>query len=180
MNTVKQIVLLTALLVPVAGPLAAIYKSVDEYGNVVYTDEPGADAKPVELPPLSTVPAPKSGTPAAEPAGAGQPAAVYQQITIVSPAPDATIRDNTGAVAISVTTEPALAEGHGFIYYLNGDAQGEPVPSSELSLQNVDRGTHDVEVAVVDASGKELIRSESVRFYLHRQSLTFPTRPTPR
>ena len=38
---------------------AAVYRSIDADGNVVFTDDPSGNAEPVDLPPLSTVPAPK-------------------------------------------------------------------------------------------------------------------------
>ncbi len=160
---------------------AAVYKSVDAEGNVVYTDQPAGDAKPLKLPPLSTVPAP-SFSPARENADeekvAGE-AGGYQQITIVSPGPDATIRDNTGAVPVNVEVEPDLnsAAGHRFRYYLDGEAQGNPTESAHISFHNVDRGTHSVEVAVVNSAGQELVRSSAVQFHLHRQSINFPRGP---
>ena len=172
------------MLVWTGGLSAAVYKSVDAEGNVVYTDEPGADAKPVDLPPLSTVPAPKYDPDLLKSITSDDKAEAYKSITIVSPIADETLRDNTGAVSVSVSSEPVLnkAAGHRFKYYLDGKAPDEPTASDRTSFINVDRGAHDVAVAVVDVSGKELIKSNSVRFYLHRQSVNFPAgpgKPTP-
>jgi hypothetical protein len=53
--------LLFLMLVLAAGAVFAqqVYKSVDPQGRVIYTDKPVEGAKPVELPPVSTVPAVK-------------------------------------------------------------------------------------------------------------------------
>jgi hypothetical protein len=180
MNSVKQIIFAAITIAWASGLSAAVYKSVDAQGNVVYTDEPGGDAKPVQLPPLSTVPAPEYKSSARSSADNKPSAAAdYQQINIVSPTEDATLRDNTGAVPVNVVVEPELdsAAGHRYRYYLDGQAQGKPTASGQISFANLDRGAHTVEAAVVDSAGRELIRSSSVQFFLHRQSVNFPRGP---
>ena len=151
-----------------AGVVAApVYKSVDENGNVVYTDDPGREAKPVDLPPLSTYPAPKfqpidrDDVSRDEPGNAG-----YSSLQITQPEQDATVRDNTGAVNVQAVLKPQLQEaaGHRYRFYLDGKAMGEPQRVPSTSFANIDRGAHQVEVAVVDAVGNELKRSDSVRF----------------
>jgi len=180
MKPAKHVVFAAVTLVWASGLSAAVYKSVDAQGNVVYTDEPSGDAKPLKLPPLSTIPAPSYKSSVQSAAELEQSAVVnYQQISIVSPTQDATLRDNTGAVPVNVVLEPELnsAAGHRFRYYLDGQAQGKPTESGQISFENLDRGVHAVEVAVVDSAGQELIRSSSVQFHLHRQSVNFPKGP---
>lgn len=180
MKPAKHVVFAAVTLVWVSGLSAAVYKSVDAQGNVVYTDEPSGDAKPLKLPPLSTIPAPSYKSSTQSPAELEQSAVVdYQQISIVSPTQDATLRDNTGAIPVNVVLEPELnsAAGHRFRYYLDGQAQGKPTESAQISLENVHRGSRTVAAAVVDSSGQELIRSSPVQFHLHRHSLKFPRGP---
>jgi hypothetical protein len=159
--------------------MAAVYKSVDAQGNVVYTDEPQGNAKPVDLPPLSTIPPPRSARQAPETNTADDDGNPYEQITIISPTNDETVRDNTGNVAVSMLLKPELnkSAGHRLQYFLDGQTEGEPKISDRTVFQNLDRGAHTIEVAVVDGSGKELLRSPAVRFYLHRQSVNFPRGP---
>ena len=163
--------------------LAAVYKSVDAQGNVVYTDEPQGNDQPIVLPPLSTIPPPKNLK--LTPAKVTEDSATrYEQVSIVTPTQDDTLRDNTGNVAVSVAVKPALnkAAGDRLQYYLDGQTEGEPRSSDRTVMQGLDRGAHTVEVAIVSRSGKELMRSPAVRFYLHRQSVNFPRgpgRPTP-
>ncbi|HED18539.1 MAG TPA: DUF4124 domain-containing protein [Gammaproteobacteria bacterium] len=178
MITVKHTVFAVTLLVWVTGLSAAVYKSVDAQGNVVYTDEPAGNGKPLVLPPLSTIPAPKytTGKPSVKPGDSGN---AYTNISIVSPTQEATLRDNTGAVPVTAGLKPVLnaAAGHRFQFYLDGQTQGKPTESSHIVIANVDRGAHNVAVAVVDAEGKEVMRSSPVEFNLHRQSINFPRGP---
>ncbi|HHJ15483.1 MAG TPA: DUF4124 domain-containing protein [Gammaproteobacteria bacterium] len=176
----KHLISATALLLVSGSATAAVYKSVDAEGNTVYTDEPAAGAKPVDLPPLSTIPPPTySPAVSKKPEAAGEDSAVYQSINIIEPAPDATLRDNTGAVPVKVGIDPPLkaTAGHRFQFYLDGQTQGKPTRSSKIVIANVNRGTHNVEVAVLDAEGREITRSSPVQFHLHRQSINFPRGP---
>jgi hypothetical protein len=165
--------------------LAAIYQTTDEQGNVVFSDAPSSGSKPVDLPPLPTYSAPKYRAPEPAQDGSGEAGAKgYSSLRIQQPEPDATIRDNTGAVAVTVAIEPKLnqAAGHRLQFLLDGQPVGDPATQTSTTLPNVDRGAHQVQAVVVDASGNELKRSETVNFYLHRQSVNFPTRtgtPTP-
>jgi hypothetical protein len=182
MTTDKVIVSMIGLLMACGAASAAVYKSVDAQGNVVYTDDPEGNGEPVKLPPLSTVPPPKylTSPPASTLPGADSQAPVYQQLAIAAPASDETLRDNTGDVTVKVALQPALdkAAGHRLQYFLDGQSQGEPATSDKALYPNVPRGAHTAEVAVVDPDGNELQRSPSVRFYLHRQSVNFPRGPS--
>jgi hypothetical protein len=181
MMTDKVIVSAISLLMACGGASAAVYKSIDAQGNVVYTDDPKGNGEPVTLPPLSTVPPPKYVTspPAATLPAADSQAPVYEQLTIAAPAPDETLRDNTGDVMVKVVLQPPLDKtaGHRLQYFLDGQPQGKPSTSDKARYPDVPRGAHTAEVAVVDAGGEELQRSPSVRFYLHRQSTNFPRGP---
>jgi len=146
-------------------------------------DEPVGNGKPLDLPPLSTIPAPKFtlSQPSAESGDSG----TGYTISIIAPARDEFLRDNTGDVPVSAGLEPALnvAAGHRLQYYLDGQKQGEPTESSQIVIANVDRGGHNVAVAVVDSEGQEVTRSSPVQFHLQRQSINFPRgpgAPTPR
>jgi hypothetical protein len=179
----KSIVITAVFLLigQVAG--AAVYKSVDEHGNVVYTDDPVGNGEPVALPPLSTVPPPSyksiSGSGADE--NAATPDAGYQQLEITAPAQDETLRDNTGDVWVKASVTPSLnaAAGDRLQYFLDGQSFGEAVVDEKLLIPNLERGAHTVSVTIVGPSGRDIKRSDEVRFYLHRQSLNFPRGPAP-
>jgi hypothetical protein len=179
---INNLITIAAGLLLAGGVSAAVYKTVDEQGNVVYTDEPVGNGEPIKLPPLSTVPPPKymaspaSGKPSED---AGGEAAGYEGLAIVAPIQDETLRDNTGNVVVRVSIKPDLNKpaGHRLQYFLDGQKHGELSAADQAIFPNVDRGAHTAEVAIVDAMGKELKRSASVRFHLHRQSTNFPRGP---
>lgn len=185
MNVTEAVLFAISISLGTGAVAAPVYKSIDEHGNVVYTDEPGSNGKQVDLPPLSTYPAPDLKPMTIDSPADGsrdQPgSAGYKSLVITQPSQEATVRDNTGAVEVQAALTPALNEaaGHRFQFYLDGKAVGEPLSVPKATTENVDRGAHEVQVVVTDAAGNVLKRSESVRFYLHRMSQNFPFGPKP-
>lgn len=165
--------------------VAAIYRTVDANGNVVFTDMPsGPDAKPVELQQPSTyaprtLPTQRSAADA-EAAEQGEPtASSYTRVEIVSPQMDETIRDNTGLVTVSVALQPRLRPGDSLTLLMNGEVLVKDLKTTNLPISNVDRGSHELQALVVDDTGSEVGRSEPVTFHLHRAALG-GARPSPR
>lgn len=189
--------LLLAGLLATAGVSEAasrIYKTVDENGNVVFTDQPprpGETGESVELTTGNTF------TPPPRPAQTGSDGSVsledwleggegaredgeseegggsvtsYQSLAITSPANDAAVRENAGNVTISAAIQPSLAVGHIMQVYLDGQLRQQGFTTS-FQLVNLDRGTHNVQVRVVDQSGNTLIASEPSVFHLQRRSV---------
>lgn len=156
---------------------AEIYRSVDENGNVVYTDQPGQDAKKVDLPELSTYeskPVP-AGTFDAE----AQPAAANAvQLSFVQPGADETIFDNEGNVAVAVRVDPPLQAGQRMALQLD---EGSPVETDQPTYQfsGVDRGTHTLHAWVLGADGTQQGERVSVTFHLRQASRLFRNQAPP-
>lgn len=174
----KHAVFLLALLSGTAQ--AEVYKSVNERGEVVYSDVPSQGAERVQVPAIPTyTPAP---VPAAPPApAAAQPAAsdAYETLAMQRPHGDETIRSNAGIVNVAVTLEPGLQIkiGHRVQFYLDDQPRGRPLARLSTSFTNVDRGTHSVSATVIDGDGNVLIKSTPVSFHLLRASLQQPANP---
>jgi hypothetical protein len=158
-----------------------IYQSVDSQGNVTFSDNPGVDAKPVKLPPLPTYSAPRYPSASADAGDAeqDQPQNPYKSLAIIEPEQEGTVRDNPGNVSVTTVSEPNLRSSDRLQFYLDGEPAGAPVTTPQVVLSNVPRGEHQVEVAIVDNKGSELIRSSSITFFLHRQTIYSPARPAP-
>lgn len=168
----NRLLLLALLLLPLAGA-AQIYKTTDEQGNVSYSDMPpdGSTAETVELQQLNTTPPPpEMPKPAPEPPAAET---VEYAVAIVAPAPETTIPRGPGNFSVSASLSPPLEAGARLQLLLDGEPRGEPQTGNSWALTNVFRGAHDLTVAVIDESGKQLAVSEPVRVYVHRPSVNF-------
>jgi len=163
---------------------AEIYRWVDDSGNVVYSDEPHADAETIELP-ASTVYTPVEEESELEPdilklspdeevsAELTSPDVPNYQLRIISPANEESIWVNNGNVLVSMVVEPALnaERDDQIVIQLNGAQVGPAQATTSFQFDNLSRGTHTVSAMVVDKTGAALTNSASVTFHLHRTSI---------
>ncbi len=161
-----------------------IYKTVDENGNIIFTDIPpkeGQSGEPV------AVESPNTFQPAApesreewivdsEEADTDAEEFNYNAVTITSPSNDQAVRENAGNVTVVAEVEPALQIGH-HIRIVMDDTPEQAGPQTVFTLPNVDRGTHTLLAQVVDDAGKVLITSSPVVFHLQRVAAA--PRPAP-
>jgi|AMFO01.1.fsa_nt_gi hypothetical protein len=176
MNTLTRLLVLFALASASAAPaVAEVYKRTNPDGSVEFTDVPSKqEEEPVPLNPTNTFEAPSAPLQQSTP----KPKASqekYSAISITSPANEATIRDNTGAITVNVSLTPALQSGHKLVLLVDGSQKGEST-SGSFELTNLDRGSHSLAAQVLDDAGKTVISSTAVTIFLHRQSVIKPKR----
>lgn len=174
----KKTILFSLLLLP-ALSTAAIYQWTDESGRIVYGDNPpsGVDATLVDVKPAQTF-----SLPASQSSSAQQPAAEedskaatdaepveYQSVAIVSPADDEPVRSNSGFLTVQASSTPALAADQGDQFELLMDGRLIITTTSPtMSVQNVDRGTHQLQVRIIDKDGNPKKASDTISFHLLR------------
>ncbi len=163
----------------------AVYKSVGPDGKVTYSDQPQPGATEVELPKFPAAPLPAPATtsttaPAASgPQGGAQNAAPafkgYSTLSIVTPANDGTIRENTGSVEVTIASVPEWDPqwGHSIKVLLDGKPLPDRYTTPTFQLKNADRGTHTLQAIVLDAKQNELITSPTITFHMKRHSAQF-------
>lgn len=158
---------------------AEVYQSLDDNGNVIYTDKPSPDAEKIKIDNVQTIspPAVKNFeyTPPEKSAKTN-----YTKLEISSPANDQVFTGGPGDVTVSVLIRPELntSLGDRLILHMDGKKQADST-STSFSFTNLDRGTHTVKVDVVDKEGKSLKSSASVSFTINRTSVLNPNRLAP-
>lgn len=159
----------------IALPVSAeVFTYLDSQGNRVFTDQPGArNAKRV---PLAT-----SNRMSANPTGAAPlvaekktetwPLFHYDMLRVLVPEPDATVRSSAGELIVSITSEPGLQRGHRYRLLLDGQPTAAPGPSPVFALSNIDRGSHNLSVEILDKQGRIVERTANQPFHMLRISL---------
>jgi hypothetical protein len=172
----RSILLVLALLGSAAAAAAAeeAYRWVDEEGVVHYSDRPREGAERILLPAPNVartrrVESPRGQQPADDIADETPPG--YQAIEIVSPGSEETLWNIEGVLSVSVSLTPPLQPGHRIRAYHNG--VGQMVSGASFQLEEVWRGEHNLQVEVLDATGKLLIRSQPSRFYVQQNTVGF-------
>ena len=153
--------------------MADVFTYVDANGNRVFTDQPKKGATRVEIPPTNNLTAtpPAHKSPAVTKAPKVKAMAHYQLLRILVPEPDATIRNMQGDLIVTVTSEPALMEGHVYQLLLDDQPVGDAGRSPVFPLSNIDRGTHQLSVEIVDELGRVVERTPNQPFHMQRTSL---------
>ena len=167
----RLIFVLLALLLATAA-LADAYTWTDEDGIVHYSDRPHPGAKVLQLGESATrsrpQPTARSSSNNANDVVA-QPATGYTNISIASPAAEETLWNIEAVLNVSVALSPALRPGHQVRVYFDGTPQ--MVGGTSFQLTDVYRGVHNLQVEVLDETGKLIIRSRPSRFYVQQNSI---------
>ena len=149
-----------------------VYKRVNPDGSVEYSDQPIEGADVMKVPKGSTFTMPEAPTSSTKPAEKKpeEPKVEYESLEITRPMNDEAIRSNEGKVTALARSVPGLDANHRFRWNMDG-APVQQVNAPELRLNNVNRGTHTLQVQIVDADGKVVMSSETITFHLLRHRI---------
>jgi len=171
----RTIFILLALLVA-AGAFADAYTWTDENGIVHYSDKPHPGATLIELgessaarPRPTTRPGATASTPGSDGAQDAPQASGYQSLEITSPAAEETLWNIEATLNVTLALTPELKPGHQVRVYFDGTPQ--MVGGTRFRLEEVYRGVHNLQVEVIDGTGKLIIRSRPSRFYVQQNAV---------
>ena len=159
-----------ALAIPLT-EATTIYKTVDDNGNVIFTDTQPTDqpGETVNLRPLTPMPSLSPSRPI--PTSITEPTRkLYSRFTITRPDHNATIRDQE-TITVNIATSPRVLFGHTVRLRLNGKVVAESRRQSTFELKEVERGSHTLTAEIVD-SQQQVIRSTSHTIFVHRTIFT--------
>lgn len=180
----RQVALLLLLAVPLGAGAAEIWRWTDANGVVHYSDQPrpGAERVTVNVSRPSGVteqPAPPdSEMPAAAAAPPPRVAPLAYTTCIVSSPANDEVFQGVQDINVSLAIEPELQPGHRIQVTVNGVQRVDwPTTSTSHTLAEVFRGSHTVQVRILDAGGRVLCAGPGVTFHLRQQSVLSPASP---
>lgn len=169
-------ILLTSVFLLAWLPLAAteIYKTYDEHGNPVYTDQkPSEDAEPVDLPNLTIMdPVDAPQPPPAQPRARTQEA---DDLTfrIASPEHEEHIWGTGNTLPVQIDSSISLPPGALVVLYLDGRPQ-TPFTGLSTTLEQIERGEHTLRAELQSSSGRVIASTDEVTFYMRQASALHP------
>jgi hypothetical protein len=151
---------------------AEVYRQVDAQGNVTFSDQPSSGAEAIQVRPVTTITLPKMQD--LEQLGQPQqqeqpPSPLYELVRIVYPRNNEAFHSGNGDVEFSVVSSPQLRDGHKYEVTLDGQPVGQST-SGTILVQQIDRGTHQAGVNIVNRSGVQVGSGAGVTFTIHRPS----------
>lgn len=161
----------TAFLLSIFSLQAAIYHWVDKDGKTHYSDTavPGTQEITVDNKNLVSADVLKveeknnSVT-----SSLNKEKAIEYKAEITSPQDDMAMRNNAGTLEVHVAITPEKESTHRLQLILDGTPLGEAQISPTIRALNIDRGTHQVQVHLVDENGKVLTKTQIVTVHLQR------------
>jgi len=174
METRPILVLLVLLASASALGQAQAYTWVDDQGVTHYSDRPQEGAKQINLSEYSRNtgvqffrqrPEAAETDEGAEEAGPFR----YESLVVSSPGAEETLWNIEGTLNVSLALTPGLQSGHRVRLYFDG--QPREVSGPSIQIEEVFRGVHNIQVEVIDETGKLMIRSQTNRFYVQQNSI---------
>lgn len=155
-----------------------MYKKVDKNGKITFTDKPIPGSTPITIKTdTNVVSTPKPQVTQRQPVNnpddnSEQEPFQYEVLAIDEPSNDEAVRANSGDLNVIVGITPNIQPNHSLQLMMDGSLVGTPQNSPYFSLNNVDRGTHQLAVTVIDKDTKKQIQtSETITFHLLRASI---------
>ena len=181
------VLLLLALVCGHAG--AQVYKTVDEDGNVVYTDRaPRDDSEPMRLPPLSIVEAPtyeELAQPVTDKEVAeGKELSLrqlrgrYKGFAIVSPENERSLWNPQGMITMAWQAPHPLQEGMQVRASMDGEQIGLTT-DRVIPITKLERGQHVLEAVLVDARNRTIATAEPVTIFIRQPTIYTNRGPQP-
>ncbi|MFY1665609.1 DUF4124 domain-containing protein [Pseudomonas sp. Pseu.R1] len=164
--------LLCLLMLIAHSATAEVYTYIDADGNRVFTDQPHKNAKKVPIAPSNEIRStPKKPVQASSTKPKPGPLFHYSLLRILAPEPDSAIRDIQGNLIVTVTNEPELQPRHTYRLLLDNKVYAEGGRSPVFPMTNIDRGTHQLSIEIVDEFGRVAERTPNQPFHMMRISL---------
>jgi hypothetical protein len=151
-----------------------VFKSKDASGTTTFSDQATESAEEIviESPqtfkaqPPSTVFSPK------ETVRKVKTGPAYEILQITNPEHDSAIRNNAGNLTVSFQLKPSLQPNHSVQLIVDGSPGDSKKSIGPFMLTNLDRGTHQFQVVIIeDQSGEILQSSNSVATTILRVSV---------
>lgn len=153
-----------------------IYHWVDEQGKSHFSDTAAPGTKEIQINHQNLLPNNPAEKPKKEDEQQitnSEPAktAIEYHASITSPIDDQPLRSNDGTINIHVAITPDKKNNHTLQLFLDGKSLGKPQLSPTISAKNIDRGTHQVQVHLLDENGKLLTKTQIVTVHLLRATV---------
>ena len=149
---------------------ATLYKWVDSDGVTHYSDRPAPGAQKVNVASAQTYKGGTTAAPARRPSATAS-APKFTRVEVTRPTEGEAFVNIGGHIDAAAVVEPGLGSGNQLWFVLDGTRQPEPSGPGLSMGFDVERGTHTLAVVVTDDSGRELVSSAGITFYVRQNSI---------
>jgi len=180
MQTLKRLVLPACLFVHLVSEgynqatADEVFVEIDADGVPSYSDQNTPGSSPVDVRPVTPYsdPNPQQRPDRSEPEKSPATAStINYDARITEPLNNSAIRNNAGALNLTITIEPALAPGHNAQLLMDGKVIRPISSSGVIGLNNLDRGTHAFSIRITGPANKVIFDGPATRITVLRHSI---------
>lgn len=156
---------------------SAVYMHKDSNGNIIYSDTPLDNAAKINVPTvLNYVPSTQSSAVTKDNAKSliALTEKKYTDFEIISPKDQDTIQ-NQPIFPVILNIKPELQKGDKVQLILDNQIYGIAQESTQIQLDQVERGTHQLYAVLLDKEQRVIQQSNVITIYVHRASAKFKT-----
>ncbi|MGB0495141.1 MAG: DUF4124 domain-containing protein [Kangiellaceae bacterium] len=146
-----------------------LYKTVDKNGKITYSDKPSPDAKEIPMTEGQSInmKSPKVTFHSNENNNENNAQSDgYTTVTFAQPEHDGVIRNNGGYADFVINIQPSLDEAHHIAFYIDGALVDASISGMNISVKNVEYGSHTASFSILDSTNKLVVKSETLSFNL--------------
>lgn len=172
--TLLATLLLGMWLMAIAFPAwsSEIYKSYDENGNVVYSDQPPSpEAEPLELPEANIVSSTRA-QPSPVAGDGDDDGNIPLVLQMLSPVDEETFWGTGRTLDVAFEVQPEMRPGMRIAVYID-DRREALLSSSRGTINSIERGTHSIRAELLDSRGNVLTNVEPRTFFMKQYSRNF-------
>jgi len=146
-----------------------VYKKRMPDGSIQFSDQPSQNAETMQVEPVPTIPALRTAPPEQATKQATEAKELYAVFRFLEPENGASVWSGNGSVAVKLEVQPQLMGDHSIQISIDGQILSQQ-QSLELVVPGIERGTHQIEAAILDFRGKA-IKTISQTITVHRPSV---------
>jgi hypothetical protein len=158
---------------------AEVYMHTDANGKVSFSNSPASTSKgeiteKIKLQETNSAPAIE---PRLYSAPEVKKITTSYEVRITSPSDGDTFTNEVRDLTVSANISPSVAKDHSLVATLNGQrAVNQSSQGSSVVIRDIDRGEQEVQLQVLDAAGKMVAKSQTVRVNIIRRNLPRPAK----
>jgi hypothetical protein len=173
----RYFILLFLLIAISLGYAASVYTTTDSNGNIIYSDTPLENAKRIPDA-TSTISTQTSTTKPQEKSAKPEtpnetPSVPYSAFAITSPTDQQTFQ-NQRQIPIVLKIDPPLQKGDRIQLYVDGAAYGAALESTQLQVEQLNRGSHTLSASLIDSKRNLLKETPSITIFIQYATVAIP------
>jgi hypothetical protein len=146
-----------------------VYKGTDASGNIIYSDQPLKNGKPIELAPIPTFTPPPLPTQAQVPVEPKKQGVTEYKISILQPGDRQTFTNDIQTIDVKLSIAPTLDTSDQIRIILNDQVYGIFKSDSPIQIKDLARGSYRLKAEIPSQNSQDPPKGQSATIIFYQQ-----------